>query len=69
MLIESLFGLFGSFGRNVQPFLPFANINYFLGTDQGIDFHWGPWGAFLYFAVFVLVVFGAAVAVVNRRDA
>ena len=69
MLIESLFGLFGSFGRKVQPFLPFANINYFLGTDQGIDFHWGPWGALVYFAVFVLVVFGAAVAVVNRRDA
>ncbi len=69
MLIESLFGLFGSFGRNVQPFLPFANINYFLGTDQGIDFHWGPWVAFLYFAVFTLVVFGAAVVVVNRRDA
>lgn len=69
MLIESLFGLFGSFGRNVQPFLPFANINYFLGTEQGIDFHWGPWGALLYFAVFVLIVFGAALAVVNRRDA
>lgn len=69
MLIESLFGLFGSFGRTVQPFLPFANINYFLGTEQGIDFHWGPWGAFLYFVVVALVVFGAAVVVVNRRDA
>ena len=39
------------------------------GTGQGIDFHWGPWGAFLYFVVVALVVFGAAVVVVNRRDA
>ncbi|MFD1815212.1 ABC transporter permease, partial [Rhodococcus gannanensis] len=50
LLIESLFGLFGSFGRETQPFLPFANANHFLGSDQGsIDFHWGPWGSLVYF--------------------
>lgn len=69
LLIESLFGLFGSFGRNVQPFLPFANAQLFLGSDQSIDFHWGPWGGFVYFTAFVAVVFAAAVFVVNRRDA
>lgn len=69
LLIESLFGLFGSFGRNVQPFLPFMNANHFLGADQGVDWHWGPWGSLVYFAAFVAVVFGAALFLVNRRDA
>jgi ABC-2 type transport system permease protein len=69
LLIESLFGLFGSFGEKVQPFLPFSNAQLFLGSDQGIDFHWGPWGALLYFVVFVGVVFTAAAYVVNKRDA
>ncbi|MFD4292149.1 ABC transporter permease [Rhodococcus sp. NPDC058505] len=69
LLIESLFGLFGRVGREIQPFLPFANANHFLGSDQGIDWHWGPWGSLVYFAVFVAVVFGAALFVVNKRDA
>ncbi|MFC4604848.1 ABC transporter permease [Rhodococcus kronopolitis] len=69
LLIESLFNLFGSFGRNVLPFLPFTNANHFLGSDQGIDWHWGPWGSLVYFAAFVAVVFGAALFLVNRRDA
>lgn len=69
LLIESLFGLFGKFGSEIQPFLPFANINHFLGVPQGIDFHWGPWGGLVYFAAFVAIVFGAAVVSVNKRDA
>ncbi|MFF0817365.1 ABC transporter permease [Rhodococcus sp. NPDC003318] len=69
LLIESLFGLFGKVGREIQPFLPFANANHFLGSDQGIDWHWGPWGSLVYFAVFVAIVFGASLYVVNRRDA
>ncbi|MGW0045198.1 ABC transporter permease [Rhodococcus sp. NPDC003348] len=69
LLIESLFGLFGKVGREIQPFLPFANANHFLGSDQGIDWHWGPWGSLVYFTAFVAVVFGAALFVVNRRDA
>lgn len=69
LLIESLFGLFGRVGREIQPFLPFANANHFLGADQGIEWHWGPWGSLVYFVVFVGVVFGAALFVVNRRDA
>lgn len=69
LLIENLVGLFGSVGRNIQPFLPFQNASYFLGTDSGIDFHWGPWGGLAYFTLVVAMIFGAAVFVVNKRDA
>lgn len=69
LLIESLFNLFGTVGTKVLPFLPFANANHFLGSSQGIDFHWGPWGSLIYFTVFVLVIFGAGLVVVNKRDA
>ncbi|WP_063012961.1 ABC transporter permease [Nocardia kruczakiae] len=70
LLIETLLGSFGSFGRSVQPFLPFANINRFLGEGtSAAHWHWGPWGGMVYFIVFVAVVFGAALIVVDRRDA
>ncbi|PSR60075.1 ABC transporter permease [Nocardia sp. MDA0666] len=70
LLIETLLGSFGSFGRSVQPFLPFANINRFLGEGaSAAHWHWGPWGGLVYFIVFVAVVFGAALIVVDRRDA
>ncbi|MGC0363924.1 ABC-2 type transport system permease protein [Rhodococcus sp. 27YEA15] len=69
LLIESLFGMFGSFGRAVTPFLPFANADHFLGNTSGTNFHWGPWGSLIYFAAFVLVVFGAGLVVADRRDA
>lgn len=71
LLIESLFGMFGSFGRNVTPFLPFANADHFLSSGSSTNFHWGgPWGGSLfYFAAFVLVIFGISIAVVNKRDA
>lgn len=71
LLIETLLGSFGSFGRNVQPFLPFANINRFLGEDtaSAAHWHWGPWGGLIYFIVFTAIVFGAAVVVTNSRDA
>lgn len=69
LLIESLFALFGSVGRAVQPFLPFLNANHFLGTRSTVDFPWGPWGSLAYFAVFVFVVFGVSLFVVRVRDA
>lgn len=69
LLIENLFNLFGSFGEKVMPFLPFTNMQHFLGASTTVDFHWGPWGSLIYFAAFVLVVFGISVVVVNRRDA
>ncbi|WP_072690985.1 ABC transporter permease [Rhodococcus marinonascens] len=69
LLIENLFNLFGSFGEKIMPFLPFLNANHFLGATQGTNFHWGPWGSLLYFAVVVVVIFGASLVVVNKRDA
>ncbi len=69
LLIENLFNLFGSIGEKIMPFLPFMNANNFLGSSGGVDFHWGPWGSLIYFALFVLVVFGLSIVVVNRRDA
>ncbi|TSD99394.1 ABC transporter permease [Skermania sp. ID1734] len=70
LLIESIVGLFGSFGRTVRPFMPFTNAQHFLGSTSGdVDFHWGPWGSLVYFAVIVAVIFGAALFVVNKRDA
>ncbi|ORI20023.1 ABC transporter permease [Rhodococcus sp. 1163] len=69
LVVESLFGLFGSLGRALQPFLPWANANHFLGQGSDIDFHWGPFGSLLYFIVFTAIIFGAAVLVTNRRDA
>lgn len=69
LLLESLFNLFGSVGRDILPFLPFQNANNFLGTPGGVEFHWGPWGSLAYFAAFVAIVFAAAVVVVNKRDA
>lgn len=71
LLIETLLGSFGSFGRNVMPFLPFANIDHFIDdtTGSSANWHWGPWGGLIYFAVFSLIVFGAALVVTDRRDA
>jgi len=69
LLIENLVGIIPKVGEKIQPFLPFQNANHFLGAGGGIDYHWGPIGSLIYFIVFVGVVFGAAVVVVNRRDA
>ncbi|WP_028479426.1 ABC transporter permease [Nocardia sp. CNY236] len=69
LLIETLLGTFGSFGETVAPFLPFMNVNRFVGSATTGEWHWGAWGSLLYFAGFVAVVFGAALIVVNRRDA
>ncbi|GEM29968.1 putative ABC transporter, membrane protein [Nocardia neocaledoniensis NBRC 108232] len=70
LLIEGLLGAFGSFGRAVNPFLPFANANRFLTTEEvSGNWHWGVWGSLIYFAVFVAIVFAGALVVVNRRDA
>ncbi|WP_433205052.1 ABC transporter permease [Nocardia sp. CA-107356] len=75
LVAETILGRIGNFGRNVTPLLPFANANHFFGAESDItgggrvQWHWGPWGGLAYFAVFVAVVFGAALVVVNQRDA
>ncbi|MFC6013486.1 ABC transporter permease [Nocardia lasii] len=70
LLIETLLGAFGSFGRTVTPFLPFQNANRFL-SDQPVtgNWHWGAWGSLIYFAAFVGVIFAGALVMINRRDA
>jgi ABC-2 type transport system permease protein len=69
LLIENLVGVIPTVGEKIQPFLPFLNANHFLGSSGGVDFHWGPIGGLIYFVAFTAVIFGAAVFVVNRRDA
>lgn len=70
LVIENLFALFGRVGRDIQVFLPFTNANHFLGAAASSDdFHWGPWGGLIYFALVVAVVFGFSLFVVNKRDA
>lgn len=71
LVLEPLLGAFGSFGRNVGPFLPFTNGSRFYATtsNSASNWHWGVWGSLVYFAVFVTIVFGAALFVVNKRDA
>ncbi|WP_054812368.1 ABC transporter permease [Nocardia arizonensis] len=70
VLIEPIVGAFGERGRQIQVFLPFQNAGRFLDTTNAdLPWHWGAWGGLLYFAAFVAIVFGAALFVVNRRDA
>ncbi|WP_433592069.1 ABC transporter permease [Nocardia sp. CA-145437] len=71
VILEPMVGAFGKVGREIQVLLPFQNAGLFLGTvDEKSEYwHWGPWGGLIYFAAFVAVVFGAALFVVNKRDA
>lgn len=70
LLVEGLVTLIPKVGDDIQEWMPFANANHFL-TDGFVsgDYPLSPWGSLVYFAVFVAVVFGLAVAVVTRRDA
>lgn len=73
LVIEPLIGILGSVGRDISAFLPFQNASRFLTMDQSsmvmVDWHWGVWGSLFYFMGFTVVVFGAALYVVNVRDA
>ncbi|GAB2521836.1 ABC transporter permease [Nocardia heshunensis] len=71
VIIEPMVGAFGHIGREIQALLPFQNAGLFLGTvdAKSTYWHWGPWGGLIYFAIFSLIVFGAALFVVNKRDA
>ncbi|RJO76703.1 ABC transporter permease [Nocardia panacis] len=70
VLVEPIVGAFGKYGKNIEVFLPFKNADRFLGTAADSSYwHWGPWVSLIYFAAFVAIVFGAALVVVNKRDA
>lgn len=72
LLVETLVGNLPGRGPQIGPYLPFANMFRFLDVQwlfPGYAWHWGPLGSLAYFTALVAVVFGAAVFVVNRRDA
>ncbi|WP_305092612.1 ABC transporter permease [Prescottella sp. R16] len=69
LVLESMGTLIPKVGHYFVEFGPFNNASHFLSGSGNGSFHWGPWGGLLYFAVFVAIVFGASLVVVNKRDA
>jgi hypothetical protein len=72
LVAEPMLGSLPGTGPDVGPYLPFNNI--FLFTEvpslyPAYEMAWGPLGSLAYFAAVVAVVLGAAVVVVNMRDA
>jgi ABC-2 type transport system permease protein len=70
-VVEPLLGAMPRVGERVGPLLPFANAFTFTEIPwfQGFSMWWGPLGALAYFTAVVVVVFAAAVIVINHRDA
>jgi ABC-2 type transport system permease protein len=72
LLVEPVVGNLPSIGSEVGPYLPFANMFLFIDVQwlyPAYAMPWGVVGSLVYFTAIVVVVFLAAVAVVNRRDA
>lgn len=70
LVAESILAVLPKVGPAIGPFLPFRNGSRFLtSTADSADYHWNAYVSLGYFAVFAAVVLGAAVIVVQRRDA
>jgi len=72
LVVEPVLANLPDIGPRVGPYLPFANIFIFTDVQWLYPVYampWGPLGSLVYFAVVVAVVFGAAIAVLNARDA
>lgn len=72
LVAEPLLGNMPNSSIDFGPWLPFANMLRFLDVQwlfRGYAMPWGELGSLLYFVALVLVVFVAAVVVLNRRDA
>jgi ABC-2 type transport system permease protein len=70
LLIEPIVQAFGSWGREIEVFMPFENALRFLGfVGTDLPWHWNDWGCLAYFVAFVAIVWAAAMYVVRRRDA
>jgi len=72
LVVEPLLGNLPDVGSEVGPYLPFGNI--FIVTEvpwlyPTYAMPWGPVGSLVYFAAIVTAVMGAAIVVVNVRDA
>jgi hypothetical protein len=72
LVVEPILGNLPDIGSEVGPYLPFANAFQFIAVQwlyPVYDMPWGEFGSLVYFAIVVAVVFGAAIAVVQHRDA
>jgi ABC-2 type transport system permease protein len=72
LVVEPILANLPDVGPNVGPYLPFGNVFAFTGVQwlyPTYDMSWGSFGSLVYFVVFVGIVFGGAVLVLNRRDA
>lgn len=68
LLLEDLIGAIPKIGEHVTSYLPFRNLNAALSGTPIPDAPWGTTGSLIYFIVIVVVVFGAGIAVLRRRD-
>lgn len=72
LVVEPILGNLPRIGSEVGPYLPFGNVFQFIDVQwlyPVYDMPWAQTGSLVYFAVVVAVVYGAALAVVHRRDA
>jgi ABC-2 type transport system permease protein len=67
LLAENLLAAVPGFGDAVVGWLPFVNASNVTAASAGLPL--SPWGSLAYFAGIAVVLFGAALVVVNRRDA
>ncbi|MFW0788719.1 ABC transporter permease [Gordonia sp. CPCC 205333] len=70
LVAESILAVLPKVGSAIGPFLPFRNGSRFLSsTASSPDYHWNSYVSLGYFALFAVLVFVAAIVVVERRDA
>lgn len=72
LVVEPMLGNLPDVGPQVGPYLPFANLFVFIDVPWLYPVYampWGPVGSLVYFVASVVVVLGAAIVVVNVRDA
>lgn len=68
LLLEDLVGMIPKVGDWVTPYLPFKNMNAAISQSALADAPWGVGGSVVYFVVFSVIVFGAGVIVLRKRD-
>lgn len=72
LVVEPVLANLPDVGARVGPYLPFGNVFIFTGVPWLYPVYamaWGPVGSLVYFAVLVVVVFDAAIVILNTRDA
>jgi hypothetical protein len=72
LVVEPMLANLPNVGTEVGPYLPFANAFIFIRVQWLYPVYampWGDVGSIAYFAVVTVVVFAAALVVINRRDA